>query len=125
MSRRGAQRRRHGQKPVTFEAVRQLALALPEVEEGTTYGTPAFRVRGKFLARLREDGESVVLKVGFEVRDFLMEANPKVFFNTDHYRGYPSVLVRLATVDPDELREALEDAWRFCAPKRLVQTHRS
>jgi hypothetical protein len=110
-------------KPVTFATVRQLALAMPGVEEGTSYGTPAFRVSGKFLGRLREDNETLVLKVGFETRDFLMEANPKTFFTTDHYRGYPSVLVRLATVRPDELGDVIEDAWRFCASKRLVEAY--
>ncbi len=48
-------------KPVTVEMVRRLALAFPAVEEGTSYGTPAFRVCGKFLARLREDGESLAI----------------------------------------------------------------
>jgi hypothetical protein len=106
--------------PVTFETVRRLALAFPAVEEGISYGTPAFRVRGRFLARLREDGEALVVKCGYEERDFRMQADPKTFFVTDHYRGYPTVLVRLATVDPGDLRDVLEQAWRLHAPKRLV-----
>jgi hypothetical protein len=76
--------------PVTFETVRRLALELPAVEEGTSYGTPAFRVRGKFLGRLREAGESLAIKCGFEERDFRIQADPKTFFTTDHYRGYPT-----------------------------------
>lgn len=110
-------------KPVTFEMVRRLALAFPAVEEGTSYGTPAFRVRGKFLARLREDGESLAIKCGFEERDLRIQADPGTFFTTDHYRGYPTVLVRLATVDPSDLSDVLEQAWRLHAPKRLVATH--
>jgi hypothetical protein len=74
-------------KPVTFETVRRLALEPPGVEEGTSYGTPAFRVRGKFLARLREDGESLAIKCGFEERDLRIQADPGTFFTTDHYRG--------------------------------------
>jgi hypothetical protein len=105
---------------VTFETVRRLALAFPAVEEGISYGTPAFRVRGRFLARLREDGKALVVKCGYEERDFRMQADPKTFFVTDHYRGYPTVLVRLATVDPGDLRDVLEQAWRLHAPKRLV-----
>jgi hypothetical protein len=108
---------------VTFEIVRRLALKLPAVEEGTSYGTPAFRVRGKFLARVREDGESLAIKCGFEERDFRIQADPRTFFTTDHYRGYPTVLVRLATADPADLREALEQAWPLHAPKRLVAMH--
>ena len=105
---------------VTFETVRRIALALPKVEEGTSYGTPAFRVGKKFLARLWEDGEVLVVKIGFDEREILMKADPETFFITDHYQGYPSVLVRLASVDPDDLREVLEQAWRFNAPSRLV-----
>ncbi len=41
---------------MTFETVREVALALPEIEEGTSYGTPAFKVRRRFLCRLREEG---------------------------------------------------------------------
>ena len=103
-----------------FESVRRILLALPGVEEGPCYGTPGFRVRGKLLARLREDGETLVVKCGDDERDLRMHADPKTFFTTDHYRGYPSVLVRLASVDTGALRDVLEVAWRRSAPKRLV-----
>jgi hypothetical protein len=108
------------QSPVTFETVREIALALPGVEEGTSYGAPAFRVRGKFLARLREDGETLVVKCDYLERDFRMEINTDAFFLTDHYRGYPMLLVRLATVEEDALRDLLELAWRSLAPRRLL-----
>lgn len=100
--------------------MRRLALALPGVEEGPCYGTPGFRVRGKFLARLWEDGETLVVKCGDDERDFRMQADPQTFFITDHYRGYPTVLVRLARVSLSDLREVLEQAWRRSAPKRLI-----
>jgi hypothetical protein len=96
-----------------------MALALPGVEEGTSYGTPAWRVKGKFLARLREDGESLAVKIGFDERDFLLASDPETFYITDHYRGYPMVLVRLTRVRPDVLRQVLEQAWLNAAPKRL------
>jgi hypothetical protein len=103
-----------------LETVRGVALALPGVEEGSSYGTPGFRVSGKFLARLWEDGETLVVKCGDEERDFRIQAAPRTFFITEHYRGYPTVLVRLARVQLAELREVLEEAWRRAAPKRLV-----
>ncbi|HEX9003165.1 MAG TPA: MmcQ/YjbR family DNA-binding protein [Blastocatellia bacterium] len=106
---------------VTFDTVRQLALALPEVEEGTSYGTPAFKVRGKTIARLKEDGESLVVKIDFLRRDILMNAEPETFYITEHYRNYPLVLVRLSSVRVDVLRDLLEQAWRLEAPKRLSQ----
>lgn len=104
---------------VTFETVRELALALPEVEEGTSYGTPAFKVKGKLLARLKEDGETLVVKIDFDAQEILMRADPETFFLTDHYVGWPTILVRLARVDRDDLAKLLEDSWRLHAPKRL------
>ncbi len=105
---------------LTFDDVRQIALALPGVEEGTSYGTPAFKVKGKFLSRLKEDGETLVVRIDMDEREVLMAANPEAFYITDHYRGYPAMLVRMAAVDAEELRELLEGAWRLVAPKRLV-----
>jgi len=106
--------------PQTLTTVRRLALALPGVEEGPCYGTPGFRVRGKFLARLWEDGETLVVKCGDDERDFRMQADPTTFFTTAHYRGYPTVLVRLTRVRAADLRDILEQAWRRSAPKRLI-----
>jgi hypothetical protein len=109
--------------PITLATVRRLALAFPGVEEGLSYGTPGFRVRGRFLARMWEDGETLVVKCGDDERDFRMKADPETFFVTDHYRGYPTVLVRLKLVDEDDLRAVLEEAWRRQAPKRLVKEY--
>jgi len=106
--------------PLTLTTVRRLLLTLPGVEEGPCYGTPGFRVRGKFLARLWEDGETLVIKCGDDERDFRMQADPKTFFTTDHYRGYPTVLVRLTRVRAADLGEIFEQAWRRSAPKRLI-----
>ena len=103
-----------------LDGVRAILLALPGVEEGPCYGTPGFRVRGKLLARLREDGESLVVKVPFEEREFLMRSDPETFYITEHYRSYPAVLVRLPRIEPGVLTELLEDAWRAAAPRRLV-----
>jgi hypothetical protein len=120
---RGSKERGAGRARVTLATVRRIALALPGVEEGLSYGTPGFRVRGKFLARMWEDGEVLVVKCGDNERDFRMQADPETFFTTDHYRGYPTVLVGLARVTPAALREVLHEAWRRQAPKRLVEQH--
>lgn len=105
---------------VGIQTVRKLALALPGVEEGTSYGTPAWRVRKKLLARLREDGTTLVLASHWEERDELCEASPERFFVTDHYRDHPYVLVRLPAVDRATLARLLEGAWRRHAPRRLL-----
>ena len=103
-----------------WEQVKELAKELPEVEESTSYGTPALKVKGKLFARLREDGETLVLFVDFMEREALTQANPEVYFFTAHYEEWPMILVRLAVVDPGELREALVESWCRRAPKRLL-----
>jgi predicted DNA-binding protein (MmcQ/YjbR family) len=104
----------------TFEEVRDLAFELPAVEEGLCYGTPALRVKGKFLLRLREDGETIAIKIPMDDREVLLQADPEVFYITDHYRGYPAILFRLSAIRRDQLADLLELAWRFVAPKRLL-----
>jgi hypothetical protein len=100
--------------------VRQFALALPGVLEGRAYGGPSLHVGRKFLGRLREDGETFVLKIEPAERARLMEHDPDAFFLTDHYRPYPYVLVNLLAVQPATLRELIEEAWRMVASKRAI-----
>jgi hypothetical protein len=100
---------------VTFEEVRQIALSLQNVEEGTSYGTPAFKVGGKLLGRLREDGDSLVVGTTFEEREEMMSTEPETYYITDHYVKYPWVLVRLSRVDSDALRDLLSRAWRLAS----------
>ncbi len=105
---------------LTPGTLRRLALALPGGEEGTSYGTTAWRVRGKLFARLHQEDEDVVVKVDFDERDFLMQANPKAFHITDHYTNHEMMLVRLDAVTERELRKLVEGSWRRSAPKRLI-----
>jgi hypothetical protein len=105
---------------VTFESVRKTALALPGAEEGTSYGTPAFRAGGKLFARFNPGEGAIVVRVDMDEREALMEANPETFFITDHYRAYPAMLVRVATATPDEMRDRLEASFRRVAPKKLL-----
>jgi hypothetical protein len=105
---------------VGIDVVRELALQLPEVEETTSYGTPAFKVRGKMFARLREEGDILVVKVDRDERAALIESEPEVYFVTPHYENYGYVLIRLPAVEREELREILTDSWRMAAPKRLA-----
>ena len=105
---------------VTYDRVCQLARALPGVEEGTSYGTPGLKVRGKFLARLREEGVLVVKVGNMLERDYLLSSDPAAFYITDHYRDYPSVLVRLPCVSEPVVHELITDAWRRIAPRRIV-----
>jgi hypothetical protein len=105
---------------VTFETVRRLALQLPGVGEGTSYGTPAFKVQGKLFVRLHQSGDSIVVRVDLNERAMRMKADPETYYITDHYVAHPLMLVRLSTVAKDDLRELLEESWRRVAPKRLL-----
>jgi hypothetical protein len=107
---------------MTFRALVTLARRLPEVEEGLCYGTPGLRVKGKFLLRLKEDGDTVAIKIPMDVRELLLGADPEVFSITDHYLGYPAILFRLSAIRREQLADLLELGWRFVAPKRLVST---
>lgn len=105
---------------ITYETVRQIALTLPAVQESTSYGTPACKVKGKLFARLHQDGESLVVRIEFAEREILMAAAPETFYITDHYLEHPWILVRLANVRRDQLSELLKQAWRLVAPTRLL-----
>ncbi|HEV3332236.1 MAG TPA: MmcQ/YjbR family DNA-binding protein [Bryobacteraceae bacterium] len=105
------------QRTSNFDAVRKIGLALPGVEESTTYGVPALKVNGKLLAciavnRSAEPG-SLVVRVDFDDRAELLAADPDVYYVTDHYVGYNAVLVRLSRVNPDVLRDLLGMAHKF------------
>lgn len=120
-TRRGAKRSSAGvRRAVTFDDVRELAHTLPGVEDGTSYGTPALKVRGKLFVRLHQDGGCFVLRAGILDRHILIQAQPEAFFITDHYRNYPWVLVRFAAIPRSALPELLERAWRLVAPKTLL-----
>lgn len=105
---------------VTFEEVQAVALALPGVEAGSSYGTPGLRVGGKLMARLREDDVLVLKPVDEVEQRFLMDTHPAAFFLTEHYRGYRVILVRLSQVDAGQLAELIEQCWRRLATKRLL-----
>ena len=108
----------------TWNDVLAVAERLPGVEVGQSYGTPSLKVRNKFMCRLRTRPDALVMRViDLEDRDALLKGNPGVYFITPHYKEYPVVLVRLEQIDPTELSELVEDAWRLQAPKRLVAQH--
>jgi hypothetical protein len=105
----------------SWDDVVEIGSQFPGVEVGTSYGTPALRVSGKGMCRLRTDPDALVVRVlDLGDREALLQGRPDVYFSTPHYDGYPYVLVRLEAVGREELAELVEDAWRIRAPKRVV-----
>jgi hypothetical protein len=104
-----------------FKRVKAAAKAtkLPEIEGASSYGTPSMKVKGKFLLRMREP-DILVLMCSLEEKEFLMQNAPKIYFETDHYKGWPAVLVRLSKIKDDELAHRIAIAWKRQAPKKLV-----
>ena len=102
---------------ITLDDVRKIGMALPEVEASTAYGAMALKVGGKLLAcqainKSAEPG-SLMVRIDPEQRDALLAEAPQTYYLTDHYRPYPSVLVRLSRIGKGELRDLLAASLRF------------
>lgn len=94
-----------------WDEVVAFALALPGTELSTSYGKPAVKVRGKaFVYPGRERGSFAVASPLPE-KELLMETDPDTFWETDHYRGWPAVLVHFGSADPERVRMVVERAW--------------
>jgi len=97
-----------------FDAVREIALALPGVEESTTPGGTSLKVAGRMLAcpasHSSAEPSSLVVRVSAELRERLLATEPDAYYLTEHYVGYPSILVRLSRVSRDSLRDVLASA---------------
>lgn len=100
----------------------ELVMRFPHTELSTAYGQPAYKAFGKFLTRLRQEDDSVVLgQISFDQREMLCAADPATFHFTDHYRNYPIVLARLKRIDAKTLRGYLTKQWRHAAPKTWLK----
>ena len=119
-----------------WDDVDRLARALPGVDEGSSYGNLAWKVKDKAFAwerpLRRSDLEALgdaapdgpILGVRVEhllAKEALLADDPRIYFTTPHFDGYPAVLVRLGEIEPGELEELLAEAWLCRAPKRLAQ----
>ena len=108
-------------KSIDFEVVREIALALPDVEESTIHGGPSLKVHGRLLAcpaiHRSAEPHTLAVRIDFDTRAELMAEAPRIYYVTDHYINYPTVLVRLSEVDRDSLTDLLGIAWRFVTSK--------
>ena len=117
---------------ISTATVRRLALSLPEAEDRSGETALSFAVRGKqfawsYLERVGDKGprqprlDVLAVRCAAEEKEDLLASGPGKFFTTDHYRGFPAILVRLAAVDENELRALLTAAWRCQAPRSLAR----
>jgi hypothetical protein len=106
----------------TFEMVRAIGLALPDVEATTRYdGTPVLKAAGCFMAGLAThhsaEPETLVVRMELEDREALLDDAPDAYYVTDYYRHLPVVLARLSRLDRDSLRDLLSISWRLTMVK--------
>jgi hypothetical protein len=121
-----------------WDDVRRIALALPETSERTSHGNAAWRVRDKLFVwerplrqgDLRALGDAApagaILGARVEhvgAKEALLADDPRVYFTTPHFDGYPAILVRLDEIGADELEEVIVEAWLVQAPKRLAKEY--
>ncbi len=117
-------------RPLTFADVREIALSMPEVEEATAYGMPAFkagktRFAGRPVERHDVEPNSLGVPMSFEERARRLAARPDVYYVTEHFQGYPAVLVRLSRIDRRELREILAAAWQYAMEQQVAAKTRA
>jgi hypothetical protein len=109
-------------KPLTFDAVRDIGLALPDTEEGTAWGTPVLRVNGTIFAGIpihkSAEPKSLMLRVDFADRDLLIQEQPDVYYTAAHYENYPCVLVRFARINREALGDLVRMAHRYSSAQK-------
>jgi hypothetical protein len=110
---------------VTFEKVRQAALKLPDVEEGTAWGFPTFRVKKKMFLCFRVDLGAVAVRATFDQRDAMIEEEPKTFFTTDHHRPYPWVLAYVTRLRATVLPGLVQMAWNHAVSENRSKSSKS
>jgi hypothetical protein len=124
LERTGAREFPMPRRTVDFETVRELALALPEVQQASPWGALGFKARGKLMAcqaiHSSAEPDTLMVRIDKNLRDELLASEPSVYYLTPHYENYPSVLVRLARTNRNALKKLLGVSWLFVtsdAPK--------
>jgi hypothetical protein len=110
---------------VTYAQVRDWVLALPGGEEVMVaeWGHPTLRVNNRMFASGSDESDTMSVKASKEDQAALISSQPGTFRVAAYTGRYGWVQVSLSTVDPDELRELVVEAWRQTAPKRLVRAY--
>ncbi len=94
-----------------WDDVLAFALALPDAEPGTSYGKPAVKLRGKAFVYPGREAGSFAAASPLGEKQILMETDPDSFWETDHYRNWPAVLIRYGSADRERIETVITRAW--------------
>ncbi len=87
----------------------KIALELPGAEERPWFNRPCAFIHDRFLSRVHDVEDAVVLQVAsMEMRDMMLEAETELFYITNHYRNFPFLLARLSGLTRTSYRQMLE-----------------
>lgn len=94
--------------PISRKDGWKIALSLPGSEERLWFNKPAVFIHDQFLTKVHHKEDAMVLPIGsMEMRDMMLEAEPGLFYITDHYKNFPYVLARLSALDRKTLKDML------------------
>ena len=96
---------------MTYDELVDMAKAMPDVCEGTSYGDLSVKRGARWMFSLKKNGETIALKLNWKSHDILLPANPDVIFKTPHYEGYPAFLVRLEQLTPTLAESLVKASW--------------
>ena len=104
----------------SFEDAVAFALSLSDTELGTSYGKPAVKVASNgraFLYTGHEDKTSFGIAIDLDTVEILKETDPDTFWQSPHYEGWPAVLIRFDSADPERVRAMIERSRDWTAAK--------
>lgn len=96
---------------MTLDDVFAYALSLPGAEDSTQHDKRCVRVRGQWIVNDNRENDAVAIALDLETVEFLMETDPRTYFQTPHFQGWPAVLARHAVADEGRLKEQIDRAW--------------
>ncbi len=102
-----------------LDKIRSIMITLPGVNEGTCFGTPAFYAGKKFFARMREEGD--VLVIHTEEREEWIKKDPEIFYITEHYKNFSAMLISLPLVTDAHLVTLITTAWSKRIGKKILK----
>jgi hypothetical protein len=101
------------------------ALSLPGTELSTSYGKPAVKVNGRaFLYTGHEQASSFGVAIDLDTVEMLKETDPDTFWQSPHYEGWPAVLIRFDSADPERVRSVIERSRDWTAAKPAPRPRR-